>query len=117
MDPNFDVSMPVQSSVSMLSFSNPNTFSTMIPESSFFHTNSANSSFTNGSLSVLSSVATPPFSNPITFPTLRPFFQTNRANNLFLAPTPALVPVQTNSAISFSKTVDFKLKQKLLEVI
>jgi hypothetical protein len=33
MDPNFDVSMPVQRSVSMLSFSNPDTFSTLIPES------------------------------------------------------------------------------------
>jgi len=42
----FNVSIPVQSSVSILSFSDPNTFSTLIPESSSFQTNSANGSLT-----------------------------------------------------------------------
>ena len=66
------------------------------------------------SLPFQSFVATPPFSNPNTIPTLNLL---NAPNNSFLVPTPALVPVQTNNTISFSKTVDFKLKQKLLEVI
>ncbi len=34
-----------------------------------------------------------------------------------LSPTLTLAPVQTNSTINFFNSVDFKLKQKLLEVI
>ncbi len=131
-------SLVVQSSVATPSLPLPTTFPTLsaekraekkpetlldtddsfllpISSSKFLNNSSDDSSTVPDSLAVQSSVATPPLPLPITFPTLRP--QTISANNSYLSPTPTLVPVQTNSTISFFNPVDFQLKQKLLEVI
>jgi hypothetical protein len=114
--------IPVQNSVSVLSFSNPDTVSTLTPKSP---------SLQNVTVWTPVQNSTIPFSSPNMFPTSDSkllSFETNSVNSSLkstpisfpnLLPTtltPALISFPTNSAANSSKPVDFKLKQKLLEV-
>jgi hypothetical protein len=123
MDFEPNASIPVQNSVSVLPFSNPDTFSPLTPRSP---------SLQNVTVWTPVQNSTIPFSNPNMFPTSDSkllSFEANSVNSslkfnslsfpnlLSTTLTPDLISFPTNSAANSLKPVDFKLKQKLLEVI